>query len=228
MEKSMPVIFVTGIDTSSGKTIATGLIARYLLKNNKSVITQKIAQTGCENISEDIAMHRKIMGIDLNDDDKKRLTCPYIFKYPASPQLSAQLEQKEIDVDVVTHATNELEKKYEIVLLEGSGGIYVPLTSDISVLDYIEEQNYPVILVTSAKLGSINHTLLTLDAIKYRDLNILGIIYNMFPKQEKEIVQNTREVFEKYISQFWFNAAIIDIPIFDFKNIPDIDFGRLF
>jgi dethiobiotin synthetase len=228
MEKKMSVIFITGIDTGAGKSIATGLIARYLYKNNKSVITQKIIQTGCGKTSEDIALHRKIMGIDLNEDDEKGLTCPYTFKYPASPHLAAQMEQKEIDTDFIVYATNELNKKYETILLEGVGGIYVPLTADISVLDFIEIHNYPVIVVTSAKLGSINHTLLTLDALKNRDLNLLGIIYNMFPKQEKEIVQDTREVFEKFISQFWFHSAIIDIPIFDFNNIPDIDFSRLF
>jgi dethiobiotin synthetase len=228
MENNMPVVFITGIDTSAGKTIATGLIARYLNKNNIPVITQKIVQTGCVNTPEDILMHRTIMGIELNEDDKKGLTCPYTFKFPASPHLSARLEQKEIDVDVVTHATNELIKKYETVLLEGNGGIYVPLTADMTILDYIEEHNYPVIIVSSARLGSINHTLLTLDAIRNRDLNICGIIYNLFPKQEKEIIQDTKEVFEKYISQHWFHAGIIDIPIIDFNTIPDIDFSALF
>jgi len=224
----MPVIFITGIDTSAGKTIATGLIARYLYKNNVPVITQKIVQTGCENTPEDIVMHRKIMGINLNEDDKKGLTCPYIFKFPGSPHLSSKLEQKEIDVDVVAHATNELTKKYGTVLLEGNGGIYVPLTDEMTILDYVEEHNYPVIVVSSAKLGSINHTLLTLDVIKSRDLDIRGIIYNMFPKQEKEIIQDTKEVFEKYISQNWFHAGIIDIPVIDFNSIPDIDFSALF
>ena len=223
----MSAIFITGIDTGAGKTIATGLLARYLLKKNVSVITQKIAQTGCENQSEDISAHRKLMGIDLNDDDKNGLTCPYIFKYPASPQLSAQLEHKEIDTEAIARATDELSGKYETVLIEGVGGIYVPLTEDISVIDYIEEHNYPVILVTSAKLGSLNHTLLTLEAIQNRDLNVKGILYNMFPVQEKEIVQNTKEMIEKYISQFWFHSNIVEIPVIDFNNIPDIDFSMI-
>ncbi|MBN2401242.1 MAG: ATP-dependent dethiobiotin synthetase BioD [Spirochaetes bacterium] len=224
----MSVIFITGIDTGSGKTLVTGLIARYLRQNNIPVITQKIVQTGCENTSEDILTHRKIMGIDLTEMDKKGLTCPYIFKYPASPHLSARMEQKEIDPDVIAQATNELSQKYETVLLEGSGGIYVPLTPDITILDYIEEHKYPVIVVTYPRLGSINHTLLTLEALKNRDLDIIGITYNNFPEQEKEIAQDTREVIEKYISQYWFQATIIDIPVFGFKNIPDIDFSRLF
>ena len=223
----MSVIFITGIDTGTGKTAATGLLARYLFKKNKSVITQKLVQTGCENQSEDIASHRKIMGIDLIEEDKNRLTCPYIFKYPASPQLSAQLEHKEIDTEAIARATDELSGKYETVLIEGVGGIYVPLTEDISVIDYIELHNYPVILVTSAKLGSVNHTLLTLEAMQNRDLNVIGILYNMFPAQEKEIVQNTREMIEKYISQYWFHSNIVDIPVIDFNNIPDIDFSAL-
>jgi dethiobiotin synthetase len=224
----MPVTFITGIDTESGKTMATGLMARYLYKNNKSIITQKLAQTGCENISEDIITHRKIMGIDLTEEDKKGLTCPYLFKYPASPHLSAKLENKKIDTDIITNATESLLKKYDIILLEGAGGLYVPLNDELTILDYIEVHNYPIIIVSSSKLGSINHTLLSLDAIKNRDLDVRGIIYNHFPKQDNVLVQDTREVFEKYLSQYWFNAFIIDIPIFDINSIPDIDFSRLF
>lgn len=224
----MPVIFITGIDTDSGKTMATGLMARYLHKNNKSIITQKLAQTGCENISEDIITHRKIMGIDLTEEDKKGLTCPYLFKYPASPHLSAKLENKKINTDIITNATESLLKNYNIILLEGAGGLYVPLNDELTILDYIEIHNYPIIIVSSSKLGSINHTLLSLDAIKNRDLDVRGIIYNHFPKQDAVLMKDTREVFEKYLSQYWFNAFIIDIPIFDFNSIPNIDFGRLF
>ncbi|MFH0976412.1 MAG: dethiobiotin synthase [Spirochaetota bacterium] len=224
----MAVIFITGIDTNSGKTIATGLLARYLHKNNKTVITQKLVQTGCEKMSEDILLHRKLMGMELFEDDKNNLTCPYIFKYPASPHLSARLEQKTIDIDIIDEATYKLSRKFETVLLEGAGGIYVPLTDNFTVLDYIETRNYPIILVSSAKLGSINHTLLTLDAIKNRDLDVIGIIFNEFPKQEKEIIRDTRDVFERYISQYWFNAAIIDIPILEGDSIPDINFGKFF
>ncbi len=224
----MSVIFITGIDTDTGKTISTGLIARYLHMNKLPVITQKIVQTGSGNISQDIAMHRKIMGIGLNEDDIKGLTCPYTFKYASSPHLAAKLEKKEIDIDVVDQATNELSKKYKTVLLEGAGGIYVPLTDDLTIIDYLESRNYPVIVVTTSKLGSINHTLLTLDALRTRDLNVIGVIYNLFPEQEKEIVQDTRDIFEKYISQHWFHASLIEIPVIDLNNFPDIDFSILF
>jgi dethiobiotin synthetase len=223
----MPVIFITGIDTDSGKTFATGLFGRYLLKNKRSVITQKIVQTGCENISEDIEMHRKIMDMEINEDDRNGLTCPYIFKYPASPHLSAKLENISIDTNVIVEATKKLKAKYEYVLLEGVGGIFVPLNNKTTLLDYIETQNYPIIIVTSAKLGSINHTLLTMEAIKNRELNLIGIIYNHYPEQDIEIVRDTRDIFEKQLSLYWFNASIIDIQYIDQKSIPDIDFSGL-
>ena len=185
-------------------------------------------QTGCEKESEDIIMHRRIIGMDLTEEDKKGITCPYVFKYPASPHLSARLENRSIDIDVITDATKELSAKYDFVLMEGVGGIYVPLNDDVMLPDYIKMRKYPVIVVTTPKLGSINHNLLTLEAIEKRELDVYAMIYNCHPKQETEIVQDTRNILEKAVSQQWFDASIIDIPIFTMGSIPDIDFSGLF
>lgn len=224
----MGVIFITGIDTETGKTMVTGLLARYLLKQNKSVITQKIVQTGCENISEDIITHRKIMGIDLIEEDKNGITCQYVFKYPASPKLAAKLELKSINTDIIHKNTEILSEKYDTVLLEGAGGVYVPLKNDLLVLDYIEMYNYPLIVVTTGKLGSINHTLLTLDAIARRDLKVNGVIFNNFIGQDRTIIDDTKDVIERFMSHQWFNASIIDVPPFNLDSIPDVDFSAIF
>ncbi|MBN2040644.1 MAG: ATP-dependent dethiobiotin synthetase BioD [Spirochaetes bacterium] len=224
----MGVIFITGIDTNSGKTTATGLMARYLKKQNKSVITQKIVQTGCENVSDDILTHRKIMETELTDEDKNGTTCPFVFKYPSSPKLAAKLEIKSIDIEKIQKSTDELAQDYDNVLIEGIGGVYVPLKDDLMVLDYMEMNNYPVVLVTSAKLGSINHTILTLDAIAKRDLALYGVIYNKYPEQDKVIIDDTKDEIVKYLSSQWFNASIVDIPVFDMNSIPDIDFSGIF
>lgn len=224
----MGVIFITGIDTESGKTITTGLLARYLLKQGKSVITQKLVQTGNEGISEDIKVHRKIMGIDLTEDDKSGITCPFVFKNSVAPTLAASMEKRTIEPDAVTEATKKLAEKYDYVLLEGAGGILVPLNNEIMVLDYVEMQKYPVIIVSTTKIGSINHTLLTFDAIWRRELEVLGLAYNHFPEQKKEIIDDTRNILERTISQQWFDAVIIDIPPVFFDAIPDIDFSAIF
>lgn len=120
------VLFISGIDTNVGKTYATGILARQLAAEGHTVITQKMIQTGCTDISEDIEMHRQLMGIPFTEEDKAGLTCPYIFTYPCSPHMAAERDGRRIDLSVITRATQELQKHYEYVLLEGAGGINGP------------------------------------------------------------------------------------------------------
>ena len=120
------VLFISGIDTNVGKTYATGILARQLAAEGHTVITQKMIQTGCTDISEDIEMHRQLMGIPFTEEDKAGLTCPYIFTYPCSPHMAAERDGRRIDLSVITRATQELQKHYEYVLLEGAGGLMVP------------------------------------------------------------------------------------------------------
>ena len=91
------VLFVSGIDTDIGKSIATGHYAKYLMQQGYSVITQKMVQTGCQDISTDIIVHRKIQGIALTEEDRQGITCPYLFDYPCSPHMAARLQQTCID-----------------------------------------------------------------------------------------------------------------------------------
>ena len=182
------VYFVSGIDTDIGKTVATGMLAKQLLQQGKSVITQKPVQTGCQNIADDIAVHRKIMGIPMQEADKQRLTMPEIFSYPASPHLAARLGGRALDLDKIRTTTQELATQYEIVLVEGAGGLMVPLTENLLTIDYIQQQDYPVILVTSGRLGSINHTLLSFTALKQYGISLYSLIFNHIHDSKDETV----------------------------------------
>ena len=182
------VYFVSGIDTDIGKTVATGMLAKQLLQQGKSVITQKPVQTGCQNIADDIAVHRNIMGISLQEADKQRLTMPEIFSYPASPHLAARLDGRALDLDKIRTATQQLAAQYEIVLVEGAGGLMVPLTEDLLTIDYIRQQGYPIILVTSGRLGSINHTLLSFTALKQYGIQLHSLIFNHIHDSKDETV----------------------------------------
>lgn len=182
------VYFVSGIDTDIGKTITTGVLAKQLLQQGKNVITQKPVQTGCQNIADDIAVHRKIMGIPMQEADKRRLTMPEIFSYPASPHLAARLDGRALDLDKIRTATQELAAQYEIVLVEGAGGLMVPLTENLLTIDYIQQQAYPVILVTSGRLGSINHTLLSFAALKQYGIRLHSLIFNHIHDSSDECV----------------------------------------
>ncbi|GAK52262.1 dethiobiotin synthetase [Candidatus Moduliflexus flocculans] len=225
----MPTIAIVGIDTNVGKTIVTGLIGNYLLRAGHTVITQKIAQTGCVGMSEDIALHRRLMGMELTEEDRLGTTCPYMFALPASPHLSAQQEHQRIEPERIAAATRQLEARYEYVLLEGVGGLYVPLNDDIALLDYLAEQQYPLIVVSSAKLGSINHTLLTLEAARNRALSVLGIVYNLYPAEHPLIVEDSQRVFRQYLKRFGYAETVIAMPAIEMNHpIPAIDFAPLF
>lgn len=158
------IYFVSGIDTDAGKSYATGAIAAKWRSEGINVITQKFIQTGCEGeVSEDIELHRRIMGTGLLPEDMDGTTCPIKLRYPASPDLAARLENTEIDLALVEKSTRKLASMYNVVLIEGAGGLLVPIQGHYTMLDYVREHSLPLILVTNPKLGSVNHTLLSLE-----------------------------------------------------------------
>jgi dethiobiotin synthetase len=205
------VIAVSGIDTGIGKTYVTGLLARVLQQQGKAVITQKIVQTGCEGIAEDILEHRRLMGIGVQDADRQGLTGPCVFRYPASPHLSAALEGTQIDFSHILDSTIALQQRYDLVLLEGVGGLLVPLALDLLFADYIRDAGYGLLLVTSPRLGSINHTLLSIEACVTRGIAIKGVIYNCFQEVDKLIADDTRQVILHYLNKAGFAAPVIDL-----------------
>ena len=166
------VYFVSGIDTNVGKSYATGFIARTWNSEGRRTITQKLIQTGNTGMSEDIELHRRIMGCGLLPEDREGLTMPEIFSYPCSPHLAAEIDGRQIDFWKIQKATEELAGRYDAVLLEGAGGLMVPLTRKLLTIDYIAWKRYPLIYVTSGRLGSINHFLLGLEAIRARRIRL--------------------------------------------------------
>jgi dethiobiotin synthetase len=205
------VYCVSGIDTDIGKTIATGLLAASFAAHGVKTVTQKIVQTGCTGISEDIIRHRQLMGIDLLPVDCRGTTCPYVFKVPCSPHLAASLEGEVIDCAIIRKCTTELLSEYDIVFLEGAGGLVVPLNEDITLLDYLTEEQYPLILVTSSRLGSINHTLSALEIVHHRNLEIAAVIYNRQSDTDSRMVDDSREVFKRYMQRHGFLGPIVDL-----------------
>ena len=222
-----PVTCISGIDTNIGKTIATGLMARALLSEGYSVITQKIVQTGCGGIAEDILHHRKLMRVELFPEDKNGLTCPYVFRKPCSPHLAAGLEQAEIDTKKITMATQNLSASYDHVLLEGAGGLMVPLSSEITFLDYLQEKNYPVILVSGPRLGSINHTLSSLELLKHRGIDLRGIVYNNYDASDEKICNDTRKVFLNALMKYGYSPLIVDMLSMEKYNKTNADMDCL-
>ena len=210
MEKG--IYFISGIDTDIGKTIATGVLAKQLMQKGISVVTQKLVQTGNKDCSEDILKHRQLMQIDLLPEDEQGLTAPQIFSYPASPHLATQIDGKTLNFEAIEHATEQLKLNYDVVLLEGAGGLMVPLTTEILTIDYVAEKKYPVILVTSGRLGSINHTLLSLHALKNYGLELCMLAFNTVHDSQNELIANdTKAYLQHYIQKHFPQASWLEV-----------------
>lgn len=209
------VYFVSGIDTDAGKSYATGWLARQLCKQGQRAITQKFIQTGNPpGYSEDIELHRRLMGIPYTAEDLAGLTKPEIFSYPCSPHLAARIDGRPIDFDKIERATQELTLRYDTVLLEGAGGLMVPLTEELLTIDYVAQKGYPLLFVTSGKLGSINHTLLSLEAIKNRGMKLHTLMYNLYPTgKDKTIQEDTHQFIRNYLAKHFPDTRFIEVPV---------------
>jgi len=218
-------IFVTGIDTNVGKTIITGLLAKYLLSIGKSVITAKLVETGnTEGVSQDVTLHRILMDMELNFMDYNNDTCPQLFQLAASPHLAAKMENSEIDIELITNKLFNLQDQYEIVLVEGAGGLFVPLKGRYTIFDYIQESYSPVVVVSTNKLGSINHTLLTVNHLISSMVQVVGIVYNKIYNESELITNDT----EHYLREYYPNIPVIPLEKINIEKPPLIDFSEIF
>ena len=223
------VYFVSGIDTGIGKTAVTGLMARSLAAGGRDVITVKMVQTGNDGHSEDVDAHRAICGGARFPEDDAGLTAPQIFKFPSSPLLAAGLEGRAVDVDAIVSAVNRCAERHEIVLVESAGGLHVPLTPELLSVDVAAREGWPLVLVTCGRLGSINHTLLSLEAAKARNMAVAGVVYDWFDGADPLIDRDTPETTRRYLARWGFPPVVVRVPRFDVAGpYPAVDFSEIF
>lgn len=211
----MKTIFISGIDTDAGKTYATAWLARKFMDEGLTVVTQKFIQTGNTGYSEDIVAHRRLMGIGLLPEDRDMTTAPIIFTYPASAQLAARIDGRDIDLGLVDKSTGILSSRYDVVLIEGAGGLMVPVTDDFLTIDYIESRKLPVALVTNGKLGSINHTILSLEALKSRGIKVEYILYSRHLDTDKTIADDTVGFITRYVARNFPETELLFVPVYN-------------
>lgn len=204
MSKEGKVWFVSGIDTGIGKTVATGAMLRWLLGRGADATSMKLVQTGCDGAAEDLAAHRAACGLGGTADDREGLTAPQIFKFPSSPVLSARLEGREVDVEKIASCAAELARRHDIVLAEGAGGMLVPMADGFFAADLAAREGWPLVLVTCGRLGSLNHTLLSLEAAKARGMAVAGVVFNEWPQADPEIAADTKAEILRHMERLGF------------------------
>lgn len=196
--------FITGIDTDAGKSYATGVLARRWAAEGRRVVTMKLIQTGCPEgkMSEDILTHRHLMGIDLLPEDLDNTTCPIRLPYPSSPDLAARMAGIDIDFQAIAHSIETLAARYNVLLIEGAGGLMTPIRGEFTMLDWVAQSGLPMIFVTNPQLGSISRTLLGLEVARARNVDVAALIYNLYGETSLQITSDTREYLQRYAGKY--------------------------
>jgi len=194
-------VFITGTDTGVGKTLVTGILAHYLQATSK-VVTQKWVQTGSTYPAEDVLTHYSIMGKSLSEfEPYMKAICPYVFSFAASPHYAAQKENALISAQRLMTTYQALSNHFDTVIVEGSGGFFVPLTATQTTADCVEQLALPTLLVIGNKLGCINHTLLTIEALSLRKIPILGaVVTHPYASEDGEVEQSNCTYFKENLS----------------------------
>ena len=180
----MPGIFITGTDTGVGKTFVTLALARALIGRGIDVGVMK--PISCGPMADNDAVYLKK---ELKISDSLDLINPIRLKLPLAPYAVSIILRKKIDLKKIFKAFKKLLLTHEIVLVEGVGGALVPLEKNYFAADLAKDLNIPAIIVARAGLGTINHTLLTVEALRSRKVDICGIIMNGY--KDKDISEGT-------------------------------------
>ncbi len=214
-------IFITGTDTGIGKTVVSTGLALALKHKGLDVGIMKPVQSGGRRDTEFLI---KASGVK----DEIELINPCYFKKPLAPLTASEIEGVQIDIATIKNAFDELCKRHDIVIVEGIGGLLVPLTEDYFVSDLILELDIPVIVVSRPGLGTINHTLLTVKNAEESGIDIIGIIFN----ETKRVVRQAHHALAEKT-----NPSVIErlsgvpvlgtLPYASSMNVADCKFGEL-
>lgn len=192
--------FITGTDTGVGKTIVSAAILRGFIKKGIRVGAMKPIETGCLNKDGILLPSDGMFLRDMAEmNDPLDLVTPIKFENPLSPLAASRLEDIYIDLDRIFRVFETLKKKYEYIIVEGIGGLMVPIIEEQKkktksfyfVRDLIKDMGLDVIVVSRPTLGTINHTLLTVEALKNKKIPIKGFIINYSNVIKDDISEKT-------------------------------------
>lgn len=171
--------FITGTDTGIGKTMLTAALYDAMLRAGTSVVPMKPVQTGClpdggPGRDSDLEFCCRAAGRPVSELPPEAY--PYVFEPACSPHLAASMADTEISVSRIADAYRNLAQQYDQVLVEGAGGVFVPLNARQTMIDLMTELGLPVLLAARPALGTLNHTLLSLEVLRARGLQVAGVV----------------------------------------------------
>jgi dethiobiotin synthetase len=188
-------IFITGTDTGVGKTFFTCALAALLRADGYRVGVMKPAETGCAvrdgKLFPDDAWRLKEASGSTDSIEK---ICPYRLPEPMAPSIAAERANVKIDIDHLLAVGRDIGAKHDITLVEGAGGLMVPLVGSFTYADFARVAKLPLIVVAANKLGAINHLLLTLEQASSKGLLVVGYLLNQVTAESTLATETNREV----------------------------------
>lgn len=197
MTTTMRGLFITGTDTGVGKTHVACAIVRELRNAGHRVGVFKPACSGATSDEnglphwDDIDRLRDALGREVADHE----LCPQRFLAPLAPPVAARKEGRRVDWELILHSFEAWKKECDILVIEGAGGLLCPLTDESTVAEFAGHSLFPLVIVSRLGLGTINHTLLTVEVARQRGLRIAGLVFNeATPTEEVLVASNPAEI----------------------------------
>lgn len=177
-------LFITGTDTGVGKTVVTGALAAALRRRGLDVGVMKPVQSGATRTqagmsATDAEFLSRVAGVE----DPPELVCPVRLEAPLAPSVAARMEGREVRREEILAAYRELCRRHPTMLVEGAGGLAVPIAGSYLISDLARDMDLPLLVVARPSLGTINHTLLTVHFARAAGLEVLGVVINNYPAE---------------------------------------------
>jgi len=193
-------VFVVGTDTEVGKTVVAGGLTRALRERGVDARPHKPVESGgCD----DAEFHARAVGDGAEPDD----ACPYVLDEPLAPKVAAERAGRELDYSVMAELP---DAEYNVV--EGVGGLRVPLTPEHDLDELVAELGLPAVVVARPSLGTLNHTALTVKALRERDIGVLGVVLSRYPDESERGVAEATNPDEI--------ERMNDVPV---RTLPELD-----
>jgi dethiobiotin synthetase len=211
----MKVIFVTGTDTGIGKTVISSAISAFFsLRKQMNVGVMKPFECGLSKTDKDLLPWDAICLREASgSNDDLNTISPYTLEAPVAPEVAAMLEHVNIDINMVDKIFQNLKKSHDLLVIEGAGGVLVPIRENFFFADLIQKWNAPTLIVSRLGLGTINHTLLTYHVLKERGIKVLGVILNNTDGLDDLPAQTNPDILRKYL----------DVPVLGiFPHVKDL------
>jgi dethiobiotin synthetase len=196
----IPGLIITATDTGVGKTVIAGAIAHYFARQGRRVAVCKPCATGCVHRREGLVSEdAEFLAHCANTPHPLDLVCPQRYAEPLAPAVAAERARQPLEWDSINAAIQTMCKDAEVIIIEGIGGLMTPMDRKHTFLDVAQWLDLPAVVVARPGLGTLNHTLLTWNALQARKLDPVGVVINRFPPETPPLAEETNpRAIEKY------------------------------